>query len=65
MSKNTRISAKSNKKQQRKKLIENYKPSADQLRKEEDLFNSLVVDKAEYYDELSAPDSILPDKNIS
>lgn len=65
MSKNNRISAKSDKKQQRKKLIENYKPSADQLRKEEDLFNRLVVDKTEYYDELSAPDSILPDKSIS
>lgn len=65
MSENKKLSTKSERKQQRKKLIANYKPSSEQLRKQEDLFNRLVVGKNEYYDILSTEDAILPEKKKS
>lgn len=65
MSENKKLSTKSERKQQRKKLIANYKPSSEQLRKQEDLFNRLVVGKNEYCDILSTEDAILPEKKKS
>ncbi len=65
MSENKKLSAKSERKQQRKKLLANYKPSAEQLHKADDLFNRLVVGENEYYDVLSTEDALLPDQKKS
>lgn len=65
MSENKKLSAKSERKQQRKQLLANYKPSPEQLQKADDLFNRLVVGKNEYYDVLSTEDALLPDRKKS
>lgn len=56
-------SSKKERKLQRKKMIANYKPTKEQIEKEQKLFDRLVIGKNEFYDVLDTIDAVLPSKN--
>ena len=43
----------------RRRLIDNHHKSAEQKKKDAALFDKLVIDKNEYYDQLSTEDAVL------
>ncbi len=56
-------SFKKERKLQRKKMIANYKPTKEQIEKEQKLFNRLVIDRNEFYDVLDTIEAVLPSKD--
>ncbi len=54
-----KISRKLTKKIDRSRLIDNHHNPAEQKKKDAALFDKLVIDKNEYYDQLSTEDAVL------
>ncbi len=54
-----KISGKLTKKIDRSRLIDNHQDSAEQKKKDAELFDKLVINKNEYYDQLSTEDAVL------
>ena len=55
-----KISRKLPKKIDRSRVIDNHQDSAEQKKKDAELFDKLVINKNEYYDQLSTEDAVLP-----
>ncbi len=54
-----KISRKLPKKNDRSRVIDNHQDSAEQKKKDAELFDKLVINKNEYYDQLSTEDAVL------
>ncbi len=54
-----KISRKLTRKLDRRRLIDNHQDSAEQKKKDAELFDKLVINKNEYYDQLSTEDAVL------
>jgi hypothetical protein len=54
-----KISRKLTRKLDRRRLIDNHQKSVEQKKKDVALFDKLVIDKNEYYDQLSTEDAVL------